>query len=141
MRRAPNGINVHRFLEGYGVRVLPYRLKRDPRPANVVYGGREIVRLIRKDEDRAGLVIRCIQASNPICFDDVYLWSVWRFLAVHFSQSAAREAIEAFSRVDLAELRETAQRLAIGDGGALAKSTSAISIELARAILTEEHAA
>lgn len=141
MSRAPNGINLHRFLEGYGVKVLPYDMKRDPRPANVVYGGREIVRLMRKDIDRTGLVVRCIQASNPICFDDIYLWSVWRFLTVHFGQRSPREAISAFSRVDIAELRNVAQRLAIGEGGALAKSTSAIGIELARAILVEEHAA
>lgn len=55
MNRSPNGINVHRFLEGYGVKVLPYHLKRDPRPANVVYGGREVGRLMRKDIDRTGI--------------------------------------------------------------------------------------
>ena len=48
MNRSPNGINVHRFLEGYGVKVLPYHMKRDPRPANVVYGGRDVARLKRK---------------------------------------------------------------------------------------------
>ncbi|WP_174150139.1 hypothetical protein [Agrobacterium pusense] len=99
MNRSPNGINVHRFLEGYGVKVLPYHLKRDPRPANVVYGGREVARLMRKDIDRTGITVRCIQASNPVCFDDIYLWSIWRFLSVHFPQSEARAAIGAFPEV------------------------------------------
>lgn len=141
MNRSPNGINYWRFLEGYGVRVLPYHMKRDPRPANVVYGGRQVGRLMRKDVDRTGLVIRCIQASNPVCFDDIYLWSVWRVLAVHFSQREARDAISAFSVIDIAELKECAQRLAIGEGGALAKSTSAVSLEFARAILIKDKAA
>jgi hypothetical protein len=141
VNRSPNGINVHRFLEGYGVRVLPYHMKRDPRPANVVYGGREVARLMRKDVDRTGVVIRCIQASNPVCFDDVYLWSVWRFLTVHFSQSQPREAIAAFGCVDIAQLKERAQRLCIGEGGALTKTTAAISLEFAREILTRDKAA
>lgn len=141
MNRSPNGINVHRFLEGYGVKVLPYHLKRDPRPANVVYGGREVARLMRKDIDRTGITVRCIQASNPICFDDIYLWSVWRFLAVHFPQSEARETICAFSAVDVAEIKKTALRLSVGAGGSLTKQSDAIGIELARAILQKEQAA
>lgn len=138
MNRSPNGINVHRFLEGYGVKVLPYHLKRDPRPANVVYGGREVARLMRKDIDRTGTAVRCIQASNPVCFDDIYLWSVWRFLAVHFPHSDAREAIGAFSAVDVAQIKQAALRLSVGVGGALSKQTAAIGIELARAILQKE---
>lgn len=141
MNRSPNGINVHRFLEGYGVKVLPYHLKRDPRPANVVYGGREVARLMRKGIDRTGITVRCIQASNPICFDDIYLWSVWRFLAVHFPHIEAREAISAFSAVDVAEIKKAALRLSVGAGGSLTKQSDAIGIELARAILQKEQAA
>ncbi|MBB4402557.1 MULTISPECIES: hypothetical protein [Rhizobium/Agrobacterium group] len=141
MNRSPNGINVHRFLEGYGVKVLPYHLKRDPRPANVVYGGREVARLMRKDIDRTGITVRCIQASNPVCFDDIYLWSIWRFLSVHFPQSEAREAIGAFSAIDVAEIKKTALRLSVGGGGSLTKQSVAIGIELARAILQKEQAA
>ena len=141
MNRSPNGINVHRFLEGYGVKVLPYHLKRDPRPANVVYGGREVGRLMRKDIDRTGITVRCIQASNPICFDDIYLWSVWRFLAVHFPHSEPKDAICAFSAVDVAQIKQVALRLSVGAGGALSKQTAAIGIELARAILQKEQAA
>lgn len=141
MNRSPNGINIHRFLEGYGIRVLPYHLKRDPRPKNVIYGGREVGRLMRKDIERTGLTVRCIQIGNPTCFDDIYLWSVWRVLAVHFSQSKPADAIEAFACVDLAEIRNRAQRLVIGQGGAITKTTAAISLELARDILTREQAA
>lgn len=141
MNRSPNGINVHRFLEGYGVRVLPYHLKRDPRPANVVYGGREVARLMRRDMDRTGLTVRCIQASNPVCFEDIYLWSVYRFLSVHLPHSAARDAISAFSGIDIAAIKQDALRLSVGEGGALTKSTAAISMELARAILLRDTAA
>lgn len=138
MNRSPNGINVHRFLEGYGVKVLPYHMKRDPRPANVVYGGREVARLMRKDIDRTGTVVRCIQASNPVCFDDIYLWSVWRFLDVHFPHIEPRNAIVAFSSIDVAEMKKAALRLSVGVGGSLTKQTAAIGIELARAILHKE---
>lgn len=118
--------------------MLPYHMKRDPRPANVVYGGREVARLLRKDIDRTGTAVRCIQASNPVCFDDIYLWSVWRFLAVHFPHSEPRDAIKAFSAVDVAEIKKTALRLSVGIGGALSKQSAAIGIELARAILHED---
>ena len=135
MNRSPNGINVHRFLEGYGVRVLPYHQKRAPRPANVIYGGREVARLMRKDIERTGLVIRCIQASNPVCFDDIYLWAIWRVLLVHFTTRRHSEAVAAFATIDIAELKKRAQRLAIGEGVALAKTSAAVSIEFAREIL------
>lgn len=141
MNRSPNGINVHRFLEGYGVRVLPYHLKRDPRPANVVYGGRQVSRLMRKDIERTGLTVRCIQVGNPTCFDDVYLWSVWRVLAVHLPLVNPQEAIRAFSGIDLASIKQSAQRLSMGHGGAITKTTAAISLELAREILTRNQTA
>jgi hypothetical protein len=141
LNRSPNGINVHRFLEGYGVKVLPYRLKRDPRPANVVYGGRQVARLLRRDIDRTGLTVRCIQASNPVCFEDIYLLSVYQFLDVHLPQSAPRDAISAFSDIDIATLKHNALRLSRGEGGALAKSTAAISMEFARAILLKDKVA
>ncbi len=141
MKRSPNGINVFRFLEGYGVKVLPYHSKRDPRPANVVYGGREVARLMRKDVERTGVMVRCIQASNPTCFDDLSMWSTYRVLCVHFPHSEARDAIHAFSGIDIAEIKKTAHRLSIGVGGALTKQSAAISIELARAIFFKETAA
>lgn len=141
MNRSPNGTNIRRFLEGYGVKVHLYRESKTPRPANVVYGGRQIGRLIKKDPDRAGLVVRCIQTSNPVCFDDVTIWSVWCFLATHFPQSAPTAAIEAFSRTDLADVKKRALRLAIGPGGRLTKTAAAIAIVLAQDILNGDKAA
>ncbi len=139
--RSPNGINVYRFLEGYGVRILPYAEKRAPRPANVLYGGRTVARLLRKDADRTGLTVRCIQASDPACFDSVYLIAVYRFLQVHFAHREAREAISAFSLINLPLTRQRAQRLCQGEGGSLAKMTAALALELAHQILTEDKAA
>lgn len=141
MNRSPNGINVHRFLESFGVKVLPYHMKRDPRPANIVYGGREVARLMRKDMELTGLVIRCIQVSNPTCFDDLTIWSVWRFITAHSSQAKPTDTIAAFSGIDLALIRERAQRLAIGEGGRLAKSPVAISILLAQELIQERKTA
>ncbi|AVA20661.1 hypothetical protein [Rhizobium sp. NXC24] len=141
MNRSPNGINIHRFLEGYGVRVLPYHLKRDPRPANVIYGGRQVARLLRKDVTRTGLVIRCIQASNPTCFDDASIWSTWCFLAAHSPHSAPSDAIKAFSAVDLADIKKRAQRLAIGPNARIAKTTTAFTLLIAQTILRKDEAA
>lgn len=138
MNRSPNGINVHKFLEGYGIKVLPYRESRMPRPANVVYGGRQISRLMRKDIDRTGQTIRCIQASNPRCLDDATIWSVWCFIGAHYPQGAPPSAIKAFSGVDVASIRRRAQRLIIGDGGRMTKMAVAISILLADEIIGNE---
>lgn len=132
--RAENGINLHRFCEGYGLRVRPYHESRTPRPANTIYGGRTLKRLMRKDMDRAGLVIRCIQSSNPTCFDDVTVWATWCFVGAHFAQASPSVAVEAFRRVDLAKIRQRAQRLVVGDHGRMAKTATAISILLAQAI-------
>jgi hypothetical protein len=135
------GVNVHRFLEGYGVRVRPYHESRTPRPANVVYGGRYFRRLIYKDADRCGLTVRCIQASNPTCFDDIFVYSVWNLIGVHFSGNEARSAIKAFGRIDLAQIKKRAQRLAVGESGRLAKTATTISILLAQEIIEKEQAA
>jgi hypothetical protein len=135
------GVNFHRFLEGYGVRVKPYHESRTPRPANVVYGGRVVRRLLHKDADRCGLTIRCIQASNPTCFDDVIVYSVWNVIGVHFATSRAGAAISAFARVDLHTIKKRAQRLCLGDSGRLAKTATTISILLAQEIIDRDEAA
>lgn len=141
MVRSENGINFYRFLEGHGVQVLPYRESRLPRPPNVVYGGRAFRRLIRQDADRAALVVRCIQASDPRCLDDVTVWSVWCFLTAHWPQGAARNAVEAFSNIDIGTIRRRAQRLVIGQEGRMGKMATAISILLANEIIHEDRAA
>lgn len=135
------GINLHRFLEGYGVRVRPYHESRTPRPANVVYGGRMIRRLIQRDADRCSLTVRCIQASNPACFEDIIVWSVWHFIGAHFPTGTAREAVAAFSAIDLAAIKRRAQRLSVGQSGRLAKTATTISILLAQEIIDKEDAA
>jgi hypothetical protein len=135
------GVNVHRFLEGYGVRVRPYHESRSPRPANVIYGGRVVRRLIHKDADRCGLTVRCIQASNPTCFEDVTLYSVWNLIGAHFPADRAGSAISAFGRIDLAEIKKRAARLCTGEGGRLAKTAQTMSILLAQEIIDKDDAA
>ncbi|MFN7090705.1 MAG: hypothetical protein ACK4P4_09175 [Allorhizobium sp.] len=143
MNRSPNGINLHRFLEGYGVRVLPYTEARGwaERPVNVVYGGRTVARLMRKDMDRAGLVIRCIQASDARCFDDVVIWSVWSFLSAHMANSRPHDAVNTFRSIDLGAIKRRASALTTGDTGRMAKTAAAIATLLADAIIPKDEAA
>jgi hypothetical protein len=143
VNRSPNGINVHRFLEGYGVKVLPYRDARGwkDRPANVVYGGRTVARLMRKDMDRTGLVVRCIQSSNPTCFDDVVILSVWHFIHAHLASSQPSEAIRRFGRIDLAQIKKRAHRLSNGTSGRMGKTWEKIGTLLADAMIEKDEAA
>lgn len=141
--RSPNGINVHRFLEGYGIEVLPYTEARGwkDRPANVIYGGRTVARLMRKDIDRAGLVIRCIQVSSPVCFDDVVIWSVWQFISAHFAHRRPDEAISRFRAIDLHSIKKRAQRLSRGSYGRMSKTWPLLSGLIADAIIEKDDAA
>jgi hypothetical protein len=83
--RSPNGTNLHRFLDDFGIKVRPIRDARSPRPANVVYGGRTVSRLLNKNPDQCRTVIACIQASNPRCLDEGMIWSVWCFIDAHMA--------------------------------------------------------
>lgn len=141
--RSPNGINVHRFLEGYGIDVLPYTEARGwkERPANVIYGGRTVARLMRKDMDRAGLVIRCIQVSNPTCFDEVVIWAVWKVVEAHFAYRRPDEAITHFRAIDIAGIKKRAQRLSRGSYGRMSKTWPLLSALIADAIIEKEDAA
>lgn len=141
--RLPNGLNLHRFLEGYGIQVQPYSEARSgkDRPANVIYGGRTIARLMRKDVDRTGLVIRCIQVSNPRCFDDVIIWSVWQFIVAHMALRRPTEVIDSFRGVDLSQIKKRAHRLAIGSYGRMGKTWPIISTLIADELITEDKAA
>lgn len=141
--RSPNGINVHRFLEGYGVRVLPYTEARGwkERPANVVYGGRIVARLMRKDIERTGLVVRCIQASNPTCFDDVVIWSLWQFIGAHLAHRKPADVINIFRAVDIAQIRKRARRLSRGSYGRMAKTWTIIASLLADTVIEKDNAA
>lgn len=141
--RSPNGTNVYRFLESYGVRVRPYREGRNgpDRPANVIYGGRTIARLLRINSDRAALTVRCIQESNPKCFDDVMIWAVWSFIGAHADHDQPRDVVADFSRIDLAQIRNRAQRLARGEYGRMGKTAEKISSLIAHALIPEDDAA
>ena len=142
-QRSPNGSNFWRFLESFGVRLQPISEARGwkDRPANVIYGGRTAKRLFNRDEVRMGLVVRCIQSSNPTCFDDVIVWSVWRIIGAHFDTARPREAIAAFGAVDLRQIRERAKRLANGQHQSMEKSAAVISTLLADAMIPKEDAA
>lgn len=143
MTRSPNGINVHRFCEGFGVRVRPYREGRNAadRPANVVYGGRTVARLLRHDENRVALMFRCIQNSNAHCFDDYIVLAVWQFLGAHAAEAAHRDVVTAFASIDLAKIRNRAQRLAKGQYGRMGKTVEKISSLIADALIPEDDAA
>ena len=143
MSRSPNGVNVYRFLEGFGVRVRPYREGRSgaDRPANVVYGGRTVARLIRIDAARAALAVQCIQESNPRCFDDYSILAVWQFLGAHAALERRRDVVRAFGGIDLAKIKKRALRLAKGEYGRMGKTSEKISSLIADALIPEEDAA
>lgn len=138
--RSPNGINVHSFLEGFGIDVLPYTEARGwkDRPANVIYGGRTISRLMRKDMDRTALVIRCIQVSNPQCFHDVAIWAVWRVIEAHFAHRKAPDVINVFRCIDIGSIQKRAHRLTNGSYGRMSKTWPVIACLLADAIIEKE---
>lgn len=136
------GINVHRFCEGYGVKVRPIHQAKDPRPPNVIYGGRIIARMLRrKGPDHTGLVLLCIQASDPACLYGDVIFAVSQFLRAHTGDLGGRQgAVGAFQTIDLARLRARAQRLARSEGEHMTRTTAALSIVIADAILGEEAA-
>lgn len=138
--RSPNGVNVHRFLEGFGIDVLPYTEARGwkDRPANVIYGGRTISRLMRKDMERTALVIRCIQVSNPRCFEDVVVWGVWQLITAHFAHRKPTDVINLFRDVDVGAVTKRARRLSVGSYGRGTKTWPAIYTLLADAIVAKE---
>lgn len=141
--RSPNGVNIHRFLEGYGIKVLPYSEARGwkDRPENVIYGGRTVGRLMRKNIDRTGLVIRCIQVSGPNCFDDVVIWSIWQFIGAHLAHRKPSDVIDHFRGIDLAQIKSRAHRLTVGSYGRMSKTWPVISTLLADTIIEKENAA
>lgn len=139
--RAPNGVNLHRFLDEYGVQVRPCRESRTPRPDNVVYGGRTIVRLMRNDLERCRTVIMSIKASNRAAFDDRIVWSVFRFIGAHWSDKPRQEVVARFAAIDLIDINERAQRLAVGRNGRMGKVSEKIATLLADKLLEKEQAA
>jgi hypothetical protein len=139
-QRSPNGINVHRFLDEFGVTVRRYDQARSPRPANVVYGGRVISRLLRQNPEQCRTVIMAIQASNPHCFDDVMIWSVWCFVKAHAADQPRQAVITMFSTIDIAEIKKRAHRLVSGANGRMGKTPEKISTLLADKLLEKDDA-
>jgi hypothetical protein len=136
------GINVHRFCEGFGIRVRPIHHAKEPRPPNVIYGGRTIARMLRrKGPDHTGLVLMCIQASDPACLYGDTIRAVSEFLKVHHAATGGRQdAIAHFRVMDIAELRTRAQRLARRDSEALSSTVAALAVLLANTIIGEDAA-
>lgn len=139
--RSPNGVNLHQFLAEFGVRVRPYHEGTRSRPANVVFGGRTVSRLMRKDIERARTVIACIQASNPKSFDDVVIWSVWNFITAHFAYAPRADVVKQFRSIDVAEIQKRAARLASGDCARMGKTSEKIATLLADRLIDKEDAA
>jgi hypothetical protein len=139
--RSPNGINLHRFLDEFGVKVRPYHEGNRARPANVVFGGRTVSRLMRKDIERTRTVIACIQASNPKCFDDVVIWSIWNFITAHYAYARRQDVVSLFRGIDIAEIHKRAARLASGDCARMGKTSEKIATLLADRLIEKEDAA
>lgn len=136
------GINVHRFCEGFGIKVRPIHHAKEPRPPNVIYGGRIIARMLRRmGPEHTGLVLMCIQASNPACLYGDVIFAVSQFLRTHHSDMGGRQgAVGAFQTIDLGRLRQRAQRLARSEGGHMTRTSAALSIVIAHSLLGEEAA-
>ncbi|TKT78404.1 hypothetical protein [Aquamicrobium sp. LC103] len=136
------GINTHRFCEGIGIRVMRTRHAREPRPPNVIYGGRIIARMLRRaGPDHTGLVLMCIKASDPACFYGDAIIAVSQFIKVHGTALGGRQVVvQAFARLDLGQLRNRAQRLARADSAAMTKTSAALAVMIAHTILGEEAA-
>lgn len=135
------GINVHTFLEGYGVRCQPVRYARDPRPPNIVYGGRLIARMLRRlGPDRTGLVVSCVLASNRSALLGDVLWAVSLFIAVHRPASSLVDLKREFSAIDLVQLRGRAHALSIGAGGSMSSKSRSLATLIAIELLEKQAA-
>ncbi|VTZ61791.1 conserved hypothetical protein [Sinorhizobium medicae] len=143
LTRSPNGMNFHRWLEGFGVRVRHFREGRSfhTRPANIVYGGRTLKRLWARDTQRAETLIRCIQVADARCFDDYTMLAVWHFIGAHAAQEPADELARAFGSINLSRIVRRGHRLAKGQYGRMGKVAEKISSLLADALIPEEEAA
>lgn len=133
------GVNLHRFCEGYGIRVHPVRKSAKDHPPNVIYGGRIVARMLRdRGPDHTGLVLMCIQASNPRCLYGDVILAVSRFLTAHQADLGNRRAaVDAFSQTDLMVLRQRAAQLARGKHDAMTNLSAALSVIIANTLLRD----
>lgn len=131
--------NIHRFCEGYGIRVRPIHRAREPRPANTIYGGRLLSRMVRnRGEDHAGLVLMCAKAAGPDCLYGDVLFAVSEVLRIHGARWDRPTAVETFSYVDMRALRFRARSLARSDAGAMSSTSTALAVLIANQIIYAE---
>ncbi|MCR5859711.1 hypothetical protein [Mesorhizobium sp. J428] len=137
-RRKPN---IHRFLEGHGIRCLPTRQATEPRPRNVIYGGRLVGRMIRRQgEQHTGRVIAAVIASNPSALYGDVLFAVSLFITAHRPDAQVADLRREFAAIDVLALRAAAQHLAHGRGGVIAARARALALLIASTLLTKEAA-
>jgi len=129
-----NRINLHRFCEGFGIRILPKGGERTPRPANVIYGGKNLRRLILDyGEEHAAKVVRCIQISNAFSFEAETLKAVSLYIRKIRPESPAHALFADFLTIDIGRLRERALKLS--DKGATIGKVEALFTLLANEFL------
>ncbi|WP_185982838.1 hypothetical protein [Aureimonas mangrovi] len=111
-----NGINVHRFAEGLGIRVRPIHRSRRRRPAMETYALGTIRNMLILDgEDHTSLVLRCVVASDPSALGADVITSVSNALKGHPGRfPSRREAMEWFEALPMLALRARAHRLGTG---------------------------
>lgn len=84
--------------------------------------------LRRLGPDHTGLVLMCIQASDPTCLYGDTLYAVSRFIKAHREDKALRAAtIVEFRAVCLADLRNRAQRASMGETQIMTKRADALA--------------
>jgi hypothetical protein len=119
LSRSPKGINVRRYLEGLGIKVLTLDDKREShRPPNVVYGrARTIARLLARDENGLTVTLRCIQTADPQALQSDVILAVYRYIRAQMPREELQDALLTFRGVGLSEIRERAVELAKGEDG------------------------
>ena len=137
-----NGINVHAFCQGLGIRVRRPAALKFRREPNTIYGGRNISRMIAStSEEHVYCVLRCIQASSPNAFYGDVLYAVHRYISSHRPAEAAGALAQSFAGIDLLQLRNRAQRLALGPHKVMTKRADALAILIADHLEHREEAA
>lgn len=134
--------NVHRFCEGYGVRIRPYRAARQRRSSNTIYGGRIVARMLRNHgEEHTSLVLMCAKAAGSDCLYGDVLFATSEVLRVHGYQWDRSTAVETFGFLDMRALRFRARSLARTEAGAMSTTSGALAVLIANQIVFAEEVA
>lgn len=125
------GVNVHKFCQGLGIRVRPTSALKYRREPNCIYGGRTVARLIHAHgEDHAYRVLRSIQVGHGQLFGDVIM-AVDRYIRAHRPQDSQQSVLAGFATIDLSALRDRAQRLAMGKKCPMTKRADTLAVLIA----------